>query len=79
MPGDAETAPLLADDARSEQAADSIDEEGKESSTLDRIWQWIRANLIGVLIVALLLAGLVALIVYFASRLSLQVPYLVVY
>ena len=76
MPHEAETAPLLADDARSDHEVDSIDEENKPSR-LDRLAQWLKANIVGVLIVALLLAGLIALIIYFASaynRLLLYVP-----
>ena len=67
MSGNGETAPLLADDARSDQEADDSDDQGKEPSRLDRVGQWLRANIIGILIVALLFAGLVALIIYFAS------------
>lgn len=74
MPGDGETAPLLADDARSDHEADSIDDQGKGSNRLDRIGHWLRANIIGVLIVALLFAGLVALIIYFASMLLYFCP-----
>ena len=66
MPGEGETAPLLADDARSDNEGDSIDE-GNKPSKLDRFGQWLKANIIGVAIVLLLFAGLIALIIYFAS------------
>ena len=68
MPGDGENAPLLADDARDQQDDDSL-AEGKSTSRLERLGQWLRANIIGVLIVVLLFAGLIALIIYFASTL----------
>lgn len=81
---DGEQAPLLADDARDEEA-DSVEDapqangklpkQGKLRSWLRKFWVWLLNNLMTTAIILLLLGGLVALLVYFVGVFELfQLP-----
>lgn len=73
---DSEQAPLLADDARDDEA-DSVEDapqaNGKVSKReksriwLRKSWDWLLNNLMTAAIILLLLGGLIALLVYFAG------------
>lgn len=73
---DSEQAPLLADDARDDEA-DSVDDapqaNGKVAKRekpriwLRKSWDWLLNNLMTTAIILLLLGGLIALLVYFAG------------
>ena len=77
---DSEQAPLLADDARDDEA-DSVEDapqanskaaNRKESrSWLRRSWTWLLNNIMITAIILLLLGGLVALLVYFTGMIDL--------
>ncbi len=77
---DSEQAPLLADDARDDEA-DSVEDapqaNGKAPKRekpriwLRKSWDWLMNNLMTTAIILLLLGGLVALLVYFAGVLDL--------
>ena len=73
---DSEQAPLLADDARDDEA-DSVEDaphaNGKVSNRekprvwLRKSWHWLSNNIMTTAIILLLLGGLIALLVYFAG------------
>ena len=77
---DGEQAPLLADDARDDeadsiedapQANGSVPKREKPRMWLRKSWHWLSNNLMIAAIVLLLLGGLVALLVYFAGMFDL--------
>lgn len=73
---DSEQAPLLADDARDDEA-DSIEDAPQADSKvpkrekpriwLRKSWDWLLNNLMTTAIILLLLGGLIALLVYFVG------------
>ena len=73
---DSEQAPLLADDARDDEA-DSVEDaphangkvpkREKPRIWLRKSWHWLSKNLMTTAIMLLLLGGLIALLVYFAG------------
>ena len=77
---DSEQAPLLADDARDDEA-DSVEDapqaNGKVAKRkkprvwLRKSWTWLMNNLMITAIILLLLGGLVALLVYFTGMFDL--------
>ena len=77
---DNEQAPLLADDARDDEA-DSVDDAPQANGKvpkrekpriwLSKSWRWLSNNLMATAIVLLLLGGLIALLVYFAGGFDL--------
>lgn len=73
---DSEQAPLLADDARDDeadsiedapQANDKAPKSGKPRIWLRKSWNWLLNNIMTTAIILLLLGGLIALVVYFAG------------
>ena len=73
---DSEQAPLLADDARDDEA-DSIEDAPQADSKVPKrekpriwfrkSWDWLLKNLMTTAIILLLLGGLIALLVYFVG------------
>ena len=80
---DSEQAPLLADDARDDEA-DSVEDAPQANGTgskqekpriwLRKSWNWLLNNLMTATIILLLLGGLIALLVYFAGVFDLFRP-----
>lgn len=78
---DSEQAPLLADDARDDEA-DSVEDapqangkvpkREKPRICLRKSWNWLLNNLMATAIILLLLGGLIALLVYFAGMFDLS-------
>lgn len=73
---DSEQAPLLADDARDDEADmvedaphanDKVSKREKPRIWLKKSWDWLLNNLMTAAIILLLLGGLIALVVYFAG------------
>ena len=80
---DGEQAPLLADDARDEEA-DSVEDAPRANGKvptrekpriwLRKSWHWLSKNLMTAAIVLLLIGGVIALVVYFAGMFYLPPP-----
>ena len=78
---DSEQAPLLADDARDDEA-DSVEDAPQANGKvpkrekpriwLRKSWNWLLNNLMATAIILLLLGGLIALLVYFAGMFDLS-------
>ena len=79
---DGEQAPLLADDARDDEA-DSVEDSPRANGEVPKrekpriwlrtSWKWLSNNLMTTAIILLLLGGLIALLVYFAGMFDLAI------